>query len=254
MPLFHARKHRRLTPLGSELARNPHPPWAVPFTPMLTTPRRSLATLALAASLFVLGGCQVGQLIGGMAGSAERQGKTEFKPKYTKLQDKSFAVIVAADRSIQSEFPDIVTITTFEMTKRLAENAGSSGVLPAAEVLRYQSQHPGWVAKPLGELAKTLGVDRVVYVDLQDFRMTDPGNPYVYTGVASGVVHVAEVESEVASEFAFGKDVRVKYPDMTGMSSAQIPRAEVFSELARRFIERSAWMFYSHEEPNAIKY
>ncbi len=221
---------------------------------MMNTHLRTLAGLSLAASLLLLGGCKIGQLIGGMAGSAQRQGSTEFKPKYAKLQDKSFAVIVAADRSIQSEYPSVVTIITAEMSKRLAENAGSNGVLPAAEVLRYQSQHPGWVAKPLGDLAKTLGVDRVVYVDLQDFSMTDPGNPYVYNGVASGVIHVAEVESEVASEFAFGERVSVKFPDMSGMSPTQIPRDQVFSELTRRFIERSAWMFYQHEEPNAIKY
>jgi hypothetical protein len=221
---------------------------------MSTSLPRTLAALSLAASLLLLGGCKIGQLIGGMAGSAERQGKTEYKAKYTKLEGKSFAVIVAADRAIQSEFPSIVTIITADTTKRLAEHAGASGMLPAAEVLRYQSQHPGWVAKPLGELAKTLGVERVVYVDLQDFRMTDPGNPYVYNGVASGVIHVAEAESEVASEFAFGKDVRVQFPDMSGMSPSQIPRDQVFSELTRRFIERSAWMFYQHEEPNAIKY
>lgn len=221
---------------------------------MLTTHLRTLAGLSLAASLLLLGGCKIGQLIGGMAGSAQRQGSTEFKAKYAKLQDKSFAVIVAADRSIQSEYPSVVTIITAEMSKRLSEHAGATGVLPAAEVLRYQSQHPGWVAKPLGDLAKTLGVDRVVYVDLQDFSMTDPGNPYVYNGVASGVIHVAEVESEVASEFAFGERVSVKFPDMSGMSPTQIPRDQVFSELTRRFIERSAWMFYQHEEPNAIKY
>ncbi len=220
---------------------------------MLTSYFRPIAGLSLAA-LFLLGGCQAGQLVGGMVASAKRQGNTEFKPKYAKLAGKTFAVIVAADRSIQSEYPGAVTIITAEMSKRLAEHSGASGVLPAAEVLRYQSQHPGWVAKPLGELAQTLGVDRVVYVDLQDFTMTDPGNPYVYNGVASGTIHVAEAEGEVASEFAFGETVRVKFPDMTGMSPTQIPHEQVFSELTRRFIERSAWLFYEHEEPNAIKY
>jgi hypothetical protein len=226
---------------------------------MPTTRFRTIAGLPLAAILLLggaasLGGCQIGQLIGGMAASAKRAGSTEYAPKYAKLENKTFAVIVAADRAIQADYPSIVTIITAEMSKRLAEHSGASGVLPAGEVLRYQSQHPGWVAKPLDELCKTLAVDRVVYVDLQDFSMTDPGNPYVFNGVASGTIHVAEVESEIASEFAFGQPVRVKFPDVTGMSSTQISRAEVFSELTRRFIERSAWLFYTHEEPNAIKY
>ena len=196
----------------------------------------------------------IGALIGGMAESAKRQGSTNYTPKYAGLKDKNFAVVVAADRSIQADNPSIVSIVTTEMTQRLADHAGAKGVLPAMEVLKYQSQRPGWVAKPLSELAKDLGVERVVYVDLQDFALTDPGNPYVYNGVAAGTIHVIEVESQVSTEFAFTEPVHVKYPDMTGMSSNQMPRNRVFEELARRFIERSAWMFYEHEESNVIKY
>lgn len=202
----------------------------------------------------LLTGCQFGKLVGGMAESARRQGSTEKKAKYAKLEGKSFAVLVAADRAIQAEYGSVVTIITAEMTKRLSEHAGASGVLPAAEVLKYQSQHPAWVAMPLNELARTLGVDRVVHIDVQEFTMTDPGNPYVYNGVASGTVHVVEVEGEVPSEFAFSSPVTVHFPDNSGLSPNQLPREQVFSELCRRFIERSAWMFYTHEESNVIKY
>ncbi len=235
-------------------ARNPLPVAAVPFSPMLTPTRSTIAFLPLAAILLGMAGCQFGQLIGGMAGSAERQGSHKVTPKYKGLTGKSFAVIVAADRAIQADFPSIIPVVTLEMTARLSKFAGASGVLPATEVLKYQSQHPGWVAKPMNDLAADLGVERVVYVDMQDFSMTDPGNPYIYNGVVSGAVHVIEVESPTPSEFTFGESVRVKYPDASGVSPTQEPRNNVLSELSRRFIERSAWLFYEHEEPNVIKY
>lgn len=217
-------------------------------------PRHTLLLLAACTPLLAAFGCQIGQLIGGMASSHQRTGSTEFKAKYSGLTDKTFAVIVASDRSIQSDFPGIVPVITREVSKLLAEHAGAKGMLPANEVLQYQSQHPGWVARPFDQLAKDLAVDRVVYIDLQEFALTDPGNIYVYNGAAAGVVHVIEAESPVASEFAFGEPVRVKYPDMSGMGPNQIPRQDVLNMLAKRFIDRAAWLLYDHEEPNAIKY
>ncbi|HMN41810.1 MAG TPA: hypothetical protein PKE29_13270 [Phycisphaerales bacterium] len=217
-------------------------------------PRHTILTLAACCTLLAAAGCQIGQLFGGMAASHHRTGSTDFKAKYTGLTDKTFAVIVASDRSIQSDFPGIVPVITREVSKLLAEHAGAKGMLPANEVLQYQSQHPGWVARPFDELAKDLAVDRVVYIDLQEFALTDPGNIYVYNGAAAGVVHVIEAESPVASEFAFGEPVRVKYPDMSGMGPNQIPRQDVLNMLAKRFIDRAAWLLYDHEEPNAIKY
>ena len=221
---------------------------------MPTLHPRIFAFISLAALLLATTGCQIGQLVGGMVENSRRQGEHIVAPKYKGLTGKSFAVIVAADRSIQSDFPSIIPVVTLEMTSRLSKFSGASGVLPASEVLKYQSQHPGWIAKPLSELATDLAVDRVVYIDLQDFSLTDPGNPYIYNGVAAGTAHIVEVESPTPSEFAFGEHVRVKFPDISGVSPTQMPRNNVLSELARRFIERSAWAFYEHEEPNVIKY
>jgi hypothetical protein len=212
------------------------------------------ATAILAGFCLCAPGCQLGQLFGGMAASSQRAGSHDVKAKYPGLADHNFAVIIAADRSIQADFPTMVPAMTREITKMLADHSGAKGMLPADDVLRYQAQHPGWVAKPFDQLAKDLGVERVVYIDLQDFALTDPGNVYVYNGVASGVVHVIESESATPGEFAFGEPVRVKYPDMSGLSPNQMPRSEVLSVLAKRFVDRSAWLLYKHEEPNALKY
>lgn len=208
----------------------------------------------LAAGVACIGGCQIGQLIGGMAASAERAGSRMVKPKYSDLKGKDFAVIVAADRSIQADFPEIVASVCAQVTQRLIDHADASGVVPAEEVLKYQSRNPGWVAKPLDQLAKDLEAQRLVYIDLQDFALTEPGNPYIYAGVVAGTVNVVESDTETPSVFAFTESIKVKYPDSSGMSPTQIPRQTVLAELVKRFVDRASWMFYEHEEPNAIKY
>lgn len=210
------------------------------------------ALLAGCASL--LGGCAIGALVGGVASNAERTGSKQVKVKYPGLEGKSFAVVVAADRSISGEHPDIVPMLTREISRRLADNSGATAMVPAEDILRFQYQRPGWVAMSPRDLAKELEVDRLIFIDLQDYSLTDPGNRYIWNGAAAGVVHVLEVEKSASGEFGFREPVRVKYPDQEGLSEYQISGQLVALELARRFINRASWPFYQHEEPNAEKY
>lgn len=202
----------------------------------------------------LLGGCSIGALVGGMAASAERSGSHQVMAKYSRLTDKSFAVVIAADRSVVGDQPELVSLLTKEITRRIAENAGAGGMVPAEDILRYQYQRPGWVALSPRDLAKELEVDRLIFIDLNDFSLNDPGNTYIWNGTAAGVVSVYESERETGGESAFREQVRVKYPDSEGLSEYQVPRGTVQMELSRRFVQRASWLFFEHEEPNAIKY
>lgn len=202
----------------------------------------------------LMSGCAIGALVGGMASNAERSGGKTVKAEYTGLEGKSFAVVVAADRTISGEYPDVVPLITREVTRRLAEHSGATGMVPAEDILRFQYQRPGWVALSPRDLAKELEVERLVFIDLQDYALTDPGNQYIWNGSAAGVVNVLEVEKSATGEFAFREPVRVKYPDQDGLSEYQISGQLVALELARRFVNRASWAFYEHEEPNDAKY
>lgn len=220
---------------------------------------RHLATVCIAAAMclstgLLSAGCGIGALVGGMASSAERQGSKTVKAKYSGLEGKSFAVIVAADRGIQADHTEIVSLVTREVTRRLVEHCGASGVVPAEEVLKFQYQRPGWVAMPVSALAKELEVQRLVYIDLRDYALTEPGNPYLWAGSAVAAVNVLEADGALGNDFAFRELVRVKFPDQEGLSEAQIPRQTLELELSRRLINRASWIFFDHEEPNVIKY
>lgn len=214
----------------------------------------TLAALVLAAALLPAAGCAVGQLIGGMAASAERAGSKIVKPKYEGLEGKTFAVVIAADRGVQADQPDIVPLMSREVTRRLSDNCGASGVVPADDVLKFQYQRPGWVAMSPGDLAKELGVERLVFVELQDFALNDPGNVYIWAGSAVATVRVLEADGRLKDDFAFREPVRVGFPDQEGLGPMQIPAETVRAALAKRIIDRVSWLFYEHEEANVIKY
>ena len=47
--------------------------------------------------------------------------------------------------------------------------------------------------------------------------------------------------------------MRVTFPDNSGAHPDNLPAQHVFGELVRRFSDRTAWMFYDHEESRIIK-
>ncbi|MFN7020063.1 MAG: hypothetical protein ACK4WH_01885 [Phycisphaerales bacterium] len=199
-------------------------------------------------------GCQ---LVGFVGSSVYRAGSTEVKAKYTGLTDHSFAVIVAADRAIQADFPDVVGIVTSEITRRIADpknNPGATGIVAPEDVLRFQYQFPGWVALSPAELVDKLGVDRLIYVDMQEFRLTEPGNPYLWNGRASASISVIEAENDLGAVAPFREFVAVRFPDNDSSSPQEIPSTTVQLVLLRRFVDRASWLFFDHEESNVIEY
>ena len=196
----------------------------------------------------LLAGCSIIGFVGGMEESRRRHSTREVAAEYDGLAGKTFAVVVAADRTVQANYPEIVSRLTLNVSRRLRENAGAAGLVPAVDVLRYQAQNPEWVAKSPYELAEYFGVERLVYIDLTEYALNEPGNAYLWNGVASGSVGVIEADSVYPHEFAYIKDVTVRFPDETGMGPMQIPMETVDLALSKRFLDRTSWLFYLHEE------
>ncbi len=223
---------------------------------MLHRPCVSFALLTVALlSLMAFGGCgTVGALVGGMAESANRQGSSTIEARYTGLEGKSFAVVVAADRAIQADYPDVVARICVLTSARLAKEAKAGGFVPGEKVLEWQFNNPRWTTMPLSELASKLGVQRLVYIDLIEYRLRDPGNSYLWAGIASANVGVIESDSTVPEDFAFQTQVQVRFPTEEGFGPADLPFEAVNSELSRRLVDRASWLFFTHDEPNKIEY
>lgn len=169
--------------------------------------------------------------------------------EYDGLVDKSFAVFVAADRLIQSNHPQAIARLTTLITQRLIEHADASGVVPPSVILEYQYNHPNWVAKTYDELADHFGVERLIYIDLYDFQLHEPGNAYLWSGVAAGTVGVVEADGPLGDEFMFAKTIAVRFPDDAGYGPTDFTAAQITAILEKRFVDRVTWLFYEHEEP-----
>lgn len=211
-------------------------------------------TVVLAAAILAvpaLAGCAIAPFLR----SSELHGSKDIAAKYTDLAGKSFAVVVAADRNIQATFPMLVPQVTTTVSDRLKEQVGASGWVPPSDVLGFQYQHPQWNTWTLHRLADELGVDRLIFIDIQEFRLHEPGNEYLWNGAATALVGVVEGDSDVTESFTFSEPINVRYPTKeTGLSPAQTSWTDMQVILAKRLVDRASWLFYEHEEKNVIDY
>ncbi len=217
--------------------------------------RRTLVALLGLSCALLAGGCNIMGIGGVIAENYKRTSTHSIDPKCDQLKGKAFAVVISAGRAIDGEHPGVTDELLARITERLAAHAGASGVVPAADVQRYTYNHPGWQGMAFTELGKELGgVERLVFVELQEFRLIDPGNKYEWNGVATGIVGVAELDSITPDALSYEQIVSVKFPDKQGSSAEDMVANIVASTLIARFTDRASWLFYKHEEPYYPEY
>ena len=201
-----------------------------------------------------ISGCVVPALIGGMAESHHRTGSTTYPAEYSRIEGKSFTVVCSASRVIEAEHPGITARITQRVNDRLIQNANPAYAIPSNDLLTVLYNTPQWPAMTREDLAKLFGVERLIVIELIDYRLHEPGNQYLWDGAAAGVVSVFESDSGLPNDPIFEKSISIQFPDSSGYTRNDLPEAAVTAELSNRFVNRAAWLFYEHEEPNIISY
>lgn len=208
---------------------------------------RAFAAAAIGVALTTgLSGCA---FFGVMADTYQRTSTHSVESEYDGLKGKSFAVVVQTGQTIEGEYPGLRDVLLTKLTEQLAQHAGASGVVPAHQVAKYLYNHPGWSARPMADLAKELGgVDRLVVVEVYEFRLNAIGNQYEWDGVAAGTFGVLEMDSPIPDARAFERRVQVKFPGKSGYGPGDYNASVVQTTLVKRFVDRAAWLCYKHDE------
>ena len=214
---------------------------------------RVAALGVLALSLLTVSGCN---LVAFFAMAADKTIPKEVDAMYAGLVGKDFAVVAMTDRMVEADFPGVVPKVISDVSERLAQEKAvdASGYVPADRVMAYLYSHPNWVVRPMSELATALKVQRLIVIEVTEYRLNEPGNSYIWGGVAAGIVQVYEADSPLPDDPAFDRTIQVQFPDGTNTGRDQVAGNVVGTELVRRFVDRAVWLFYNHEEPKDLKY
>ncbi len=220
----------------------------------MTRRRSNLAAILAAAvlasvGLALLGGCAVVKLFGGMAQNYEYQKRIEVLPQYSGLEDQTVAVIVEADLSTLYEHPDTVAKIAGGVVGRLRRDVPNVRVVDPGVVINWQYRTPQWNALPYGQIAEQLGVNRLVHIDLYEYRFHPPGNRWEWEGACSANVGVVERDGFDPDTFVEVFAVESRFPTIKGVGLANATQSQIELGLLAEFIRKTAWLFHTHLEP-----
>jgi hypothetical protein len=167
--------------------------------------------------------------------------------RYTNLTGQRVAVLVAASDNTLFQHPQARQVITKTISRRLAENVKNISLMNPEQVIDYQVANPYWHTLPYSDVLEKLEVDRIVLVDLVDYRTHEPGNDHVYRGLISANVGVLEADAVEPDNFAFRRQVRVQYPTDSKVGVVNADEQTIELATVKRFTDQAAGLFYNHE-------
>jgi len=197
----------------------------------------------------MLAGCAIGHLAAAMGQNFEYQKQIEVLPQYEGLQGKRVAVVVDAEMSTLYEHPDLVGKITSGVTARIGRDVPGTKVLRPSDVIAWQWRTPQWNAMPYGEMAEALNVDRVVLIEVYEYRLNPPGNRWLWDGLCAANVSVIEADGFDPDTFVDTFSVTGEFPPVEGVDRAQATAQAIETGVLAEFIKRTAWLFHTHLEP-----
>jgi len=210
---------------------------------------RLVVLLVLPAFAVLMPGCMAAGLISALAGAHEDQKLIEVLPQYDGLEGKSVAVLVDAGLDILYDHPQVLIQITGGVSARIGAHVANTRILRPDEIIAWQWRTPEWNAMPFGQMAETLGVDRIVFIDLHEYRLNPPGNRWLWEGVCSATVGVIERDNADPDSFVGTFLVRGEFPRVSGVDRASANAQQIERGVLAEFIKEAAWLFYRHERP-----
>ena len=207
-----------------------------------------IVCLLMMASLLPMSGCILVGLSSAIGANIEKQKQIEVLAKYRGLENKSVAVLAHSDQRTAYEFPTAIPNIVGNVVLILDKNVPGARVLDPRYSVTWMHQTPGWPTLPLAELAKELDVDRVIVIDIFEYRLNPEGNSFLWDGVAGANVSVVERDGIDPDSFAEEFQVISKFPDMEGIGKAQAGPREIEIGLQKTFVDQVGFLFYDHAE------
>ncbi len=197
-----------------------------------------LLLLVTTLSLVTVAGCDL------LMDDWERR---DVEAQYDGLANQRVAVLVSADREALAHHPDAPARVGQAVGARLATIIPGIKLTDPKQVALYQKNNPYWSLKPFAELTKALDVDRIVHVELSNYRTKDRGNAHVWRGVVSGSVGVAEADSAEPSNLAFLTTIESRFPADAPIGVLDADDETIELGMLDAFSRDVARLFHDHE-------
>ena len=141
---------------------------------------KSLVLLPVVLMLLAVGGCQQLGYLGYLLAPAVPAKPIEAE--FDKLPSHSVAVVIFADQQTQYEYPYARLTLGQAVSAELAKQIENVTVVDVRKVCRYQDENFYWETQDKTQLAKNLGADYILVVNLLHYATREPGSLNLYRG------------------------------------------------------------------------
>ena len=146
-----------------------------------------------------------------------------IQPKYMGLENQSTGIMVWADRGLRIDWPSIQLDLANSVQKKLGDFqkgkgreaktlVGTTFPVKPASIVRYQKDHPEIEALSVTEIAPRLGVNRLIYVELEDFSTRSEQSLALFRGSANVTVKLVEIRDGEATVPFEQNNVQANWP------------------------------------------
>lgn len=201
--------------------------------------KMSWALLACMAVLFA--GCNG-------PGSMNQQ-VIDVKAQYLDLANRSVAIVVSMSDFTEFKYPQAKQMVTEEIARRIQASVPGVTLTSPGEIIAWQKENAYWTTRPPSMLIKQLKVERLVLVEIGEYRTHEPGDKHVLRGVISASVNIVEAEADDPDNFVASFTKHVMYPEAGESKIGRIGDDEALIETRTqiRFCETTAGLFYDHQ-------
>jgi len=176
--------------------------------------------------------------------------RAQVEAQYTDLEKQRVAVMVAASDDTLFHHPRARPAMTSTISRQIAKNVKGVSLMNPKKIIDYQVENPYWHTLPYSKVMEVIEVDRLIVIDIVDYRTHQAGNRHIYRGLISANVGVLEAEAKNPDNFAFRTQVRAQYPRTADSKVGAVNADEQTIELGviKRFTAKAAGLFYEHKE------
>ena len=173
----------------------------------------------------------------------------DVKGQYADLANRSVAIVVSMSDFAEFNHPRAKQAITEEMSRRIQANVPGVTLTSPGEILKWQKENAYWASRPPSMLIKQLKVDRLVLVEIGEYRTHEPGDKHILRGVISASINIVEAEASDPDNFGASFTKNTMYPEPGESKVGRVGDSEALIEARTqiRFCESAAGIFYDHQ-------
>jgi len=209
-------------------------------------------TLFCCLLLLCSSGCNYFIMLGYLIG-----GPPQLEPVFEKETNQSFtdldvrvAVVCFAPDELKYQYSDIDHMLASRLAFQLQRN--KIDVIAPDQVRYWLEEHRDWDS-PV-EVGAAFDVSYVVYVDMSDFALYEPGSAELFRGRCEAIVSVYEMETDGTGRRVFSRDLISAFPIHVPRSASEVSYDTFRMEYFMRLSDEIGRMFYPHLNGDDISF